>query len=139
MSRVNIMPLLDYYVSAFNDVQGTVINFKEQSRVAAHISFSDHPGYYGANVIHKDNGDFEVTYVPTRDEFLALTEGHKEEPTLEQKVSKLEKQLYVPRPGCHMRLGALTRHSSTVLKYLPAASAAERKLNQVVPKKANGY
>ena len=138
---VNIKPHVDYYISSFDDVEGTVIDFTARSSpdVAAHIDFTHNPGKYGAKVTHMDNGAFDVQYADSRDEYLHMIEGHKEEPTLEQKVSKLEKQLYVPRPGCHMRLGALTLHSYTVLKYLPAASAAERKLNQVVPKKANGY
>lgn len=136
---VNIQPHADYYISAFGTSEGTVINFKEQSRVAAHIDFTNNPGKYGAIVTHDEKGDFDVQYVDNRDEYLELIERRKEGSTLEQKVSKLEKQLYVLHPGFPTRLGTLIRNSSTVLKYLPAASAAECKLSQAVPKKANGY
>ena len=104
-AQVNIAPHADYYISAFDAEQGTAIDFKEQSKDAAHIDFESHPGMYGATVIHQNNGDFTVTYVPSREDFLHLIEHIKrDESSLEQKVDKLARQLYVLQPvSCYRK------------------------------------
>ena len=98
-AQVNIAPHADYYISAFDAEQGTAIDFKEQSKDAAHIDFESNPGMYGAIVTHQNNGDFIITYAPSRDEYLHLIERIKrDELSLEQKVDKLARQLYVLQP-----------------------------------------
>ncbi len=93
-AKVNIKPHADCFVSTFDTQERTVIDFKEQSKDAGPIPFTDHPGKYGAVITYKDDGAFDIKIVNGREEYLDLIKTHKEgESTLEQKVGKLEKQL----------------------------------------------
>jgi len=62
-ARVNISPVLKYYLAAYSATAGTVINTSIVSKVAATIDFSGNPGKYGAIVNQTEDGKFTVKYV----------------------------------------------------------------------------
>ena len=104
-ARFNMEPHAEYYVATFATAAGITIDFKEESAKAGPVDFTSHSGMYGAVVTCNDSGDFNVKYAVSRSEYLDSVDKHKEgESTLEQKVGKLEKQLYVSHPNFHIRL-----------------------------------
>lgn len=91
---VNIQPRVDYYISAFATAQGTAIDWKIQSKKAAHIAFSKHRGMYGAIVTQTPNGEFKINYTASAAEHLYLLQRQEQKGSpLEQEVKKLSDQL----------------------------------------------
>jgi len=62
-ARVNISPVLKYYIAAYSASVGTVINTSVVSKDAATIDFGGNPGKFGAIVNQTNDGKFTVQYV----------------------------------------------------------------------------
>ncbi|MCJ1310014.1 hypothetical protein MMC25_003675 [Agyrium rufum] len=93
-ATTNIKPIETYYISAFSASQGTVIDWKSESRDAAKIDVSAHPRQFGAIVTQEQNGLFTVKYTTTAAEHLYLIQRIEQMGSpLEQKVKELSQQL----------------------------------------------
>jgi hypothetical protein len=76
-SSVNIRPVKKFYIGRLEYKSGTAIRTSSVRGVCAVIDFTPASGRHAAIVKHKQNGEFDVTYPPSRAAFARSVSGLK--------------------------------------------------------------